>query len=188
MKRMTLPLMCLLLSACASTDYEAYLSAQQSAIREAQTNQKPLFELEAEPGLPITGLRAVRVYMPVQAPVLQQSRPSEWAGVLGTGLQVLGVVAGIKYSGEAAANLAREVGGAASHGYQYVQSPQPNQRRHGHPRERPLQRREFRRHRLRRGERQHARADRRDSAFPRDRHAARPCDRHSAFPRDRHAA
>jgi hypothetical protein len=115
------------LAGCASTDYKAYLTAQQAAIRDAQAAQRPLFELEGEPGQPITGLRAVRVYMPVQAPVIQQSRPSEWAAVLGNGLQILGVVAGIKYSGEAASNLAREVGGAANHGYQFVQSPQANQ-------------------------------------------------------------
>ena len=127
MKRMTLLLSSLLLSACASTDYQAYLAAQQEAIRAAQSAQKPLFELEAEPGQAITGLRAVRVYMPVQAPILQQARASEWAGVLGTGLQVLGVVAGIKYSGEATSNLATAVGGAANHGYQFVQSPQANQ-------------------------------------------------------------
>jgi hypothetical protein len=65
--------------------------------------------------------------MLVQPAVIQQARPSEWAGVLGNGLQVLGVVAGIKYAGEASANLAREVGGATNHGYQFIQAPQANQ-------------------------------------------------------------
>jgi hypothetical protein len=121
-----IPVSCFL-AGCASADYEAYLAAQTAAIREAQAAQKPLFELESEPGQVITGLRAVRVYMPVQAPVLQQSRPSEWAGVLGQGLAIGGTVLGIKYAGEAAANLAREVGGAASAGYPYIQAPQANQ-------------------------------------------------------------
>jgi hypothetical protein len=127
MKRALILLAACLAAGCASTDYRSYLAAQQAVIRDAQIAQKPLFELEAEPGQPITGLKAVRVFMPVQAPVIAQARPSEWAGVLGTGLQVLGVVAGIKYQGEAAANLATAVGGAANHGYQFVQSPQANQ-------------------------------------------------------------
>jgi uncharacterized lipoprotein YmbA len=125
--RFFITVFCLLLSACASTDYESYLTAQQAVIASTQAAQRPLFELEAEPGQPITGLKAVRVFMPAQAPVLQQSRPSEWASVLGNGLQILGVVAGIKYQGEAAANLANAVGSAANHGYQFVQSPQANQ-------------------------------------------------------------
>jgi hypothetical protein len=115
------------MAGCANTDYKAYLTAQQAAIRDAQVAQKPLFELEAEPGKSITGLKSVRVYMPVQAPVIQQSRPSEWAGVVGNGLQIAGTVLGIKFAGDAATNLAGAVGSAANHGYQYIQAPQPNQ-------------------------------------------------------------
>jgi hypothetical protein len=120
------PVFCLL-AGCASTDYKSYLSAQQAAIRDAQIAQKPLFELEAEPGQSITGLRAVRVYMPVQAPAIQQARTSEWAGVIGQGLTIGGTVLGIKYAGDAATNLAGAVGSAANHGYQYIQAPQANQ-------------------------------------------------------------
>jgi hypothetical protein len=116
-----IPVLCLLIPACASTDYNAYLKAQQAAFEA----QKPVFELEAMPGEAITGLKAIRVY--AQAPAVQQARPSEWAGVLGTGLQVLGIVGGIKYQGEAAANLATAVGGAANHGYRFIQAPQANQ-------------------------------------------------------------
>jgi hypothetical protein len=47
----------LLLSGCASTDYKAYLAAQTAAIRDAQAAQRPLFELEGEPGQAITGLK-----------------------------------------------------------------------------------------------------------------------------------
>jgi hypothetical protein len=127
MKRGLTIIILALVSGCASTDYEAYLNAQQAATRDAQAAQKPLVRIVARPGEAITGLSSIEVYTPVQAPVIQQARPNEWAGVIGTGIQVLGVVAGIKYSGEAASNLAREVGGAANHGYQFVQSPQPNQ-------------------------------------------------------------
>jgi hypothetical protein len=117
----------LALAGCASNPYGDYLRAQQAATQAAYAAQKPVFELEAMPGQPITGLKAIRVYAQVQAPVLQQARPSEWAGVIGQGLQVLGIVGGIKYSGEAAANLATAVGGAANHGYQFIQAPQANQ-------------------------------------------------------------
>jgi hypothetical protein len=127
MKRLVMIIaLALTLAGCASTDYEAYLNAQQAAIRDAQAVQRPWFELEAFDDRPIMGLKAVRVWMPVQAPVIAQSRPNEWASVVGAGLNILGVVAGIKYSGEAASNLAREVGGAANHGYQFIQSPQAN--------------------------------------------------------------
>jgi hypothetical protein len=117
----------LTLAGCASTDYKTYVDAQQATNRAAQAAQKPLVRIVAQPGEAITGLYSIEVHMPAQAPVIQQARPSEWAGVLGNAVNVLGVVAGIKYSGEAASNLAREVGGAANHGYQFVQSPQANQ-------------------------------------------------------------
>ncbi|MDR3351733.1 MAG: hypothetical protein LBO00_01690 [Zoogloeaceae bacterium] len=117
-----------LLAGCAGNrDYANYVAAQQAALQTVQAARKPLVRLEAEPGAAITGLRSLEVYMPEQTPIVQQARPSEWAGVIGTGLQVLGVVAGIKYNGEAAANLATAVGSAANAGYKYIQAPQANQ-------------------------------------------------------------
>jgi hypothetical protein len=127
MKRLATIILLARVSGCASTDYESYLKAQSDAQAGAMAAQKPLVRIVARPGEAITGLSSIEVYTPVQAPVIQQARASEWAGVLGNAVNVLGVVAGIKYSGEAASNLAREVGGAANHGYQFVQSPQANQ-------------------------------------------------------------
>ena len=119
--------LCALLSACAGqSDYHAYLAAQQQMIRDAALAQKPLVRIEAEPGQTVTGLKSIEVYAPTsgQPAMIQQARPNEWVGVLGTGLQVLGVLGGIKYSGEAAVNLTRAVGNTATHGYQYV-NPTP---------------------------------------------------------------
>jgi hypothetical protein len=123
MKSLVIVAMATALSACASTDYNTYVRAQQQAFSEAVKAQKPLVEIEAEPGQDIRGLRAVRIYTPVQAPVVQQARPSEWAGVLGDGLKVVGTVLGIKYGVDAAVRLSDSAGRNAAAGYPYVQAP-----------------------------------------------------------------
>ncbi|GHU34240.1 hypothetical protein AGMMS50256_27600 [Betaproteobacteria bacterium] len=114
------------LSGCASTDYNAYLQAQQRAFAEAVSAQKPLVEIEAEPGQDIRGLRAVRIYTPVQAPQVQQARPSEWAATIEKGLGVVGTVLGIKYATDGAVRLSDSVGRGAAAAYPYVQTPQAN--------------------------------------------------------------
>ena len=115
-----------LLTGCASGDYERYVSAQSEANRQAMEGQKPLLRLVAQPGQAITGLASLEVYAPTQTTVIQQSRPNEWAGVVGQGISVLGTVAGIKAAGDAASNLAESVGKYSTTGYQYIQTPQAN--------------------------------------------------------------
>ncbi len=111
---------------CASTDYNAYLAAQSEANRQALEAQKPLIRITAQPGQQITGLASVEVYAPQQAPVIQQAKPNEWASVVGQALGVFGTVGGIVAAGNAAVNLSKSVGNAASVGYQHIQTPQAN--------------------------------------------------------------
>lgn len=120
-------LITIFLAGCtASGDYKQYLQAQGDANRVATESQKPLVRLTAQPGQAITGLSSLEVFMPTVMPVVQQARPSEWAGVLGQGISVLGSVAGIHAAGQAAVGLADSVGRAGTTGYQYVQAPQAN--------------------------------------------------------------
>lgn len=114
------------LTGCASGNYGEYVKAQSDANRLAVESQKPMVRLTAQPGQPITGLASLEVYAPTSAPVIQQSRPNEWAGVLGHGISVAGSVLGIKYAGEAATSLADSVGRSSNAGYQYIQAPAAN--------------------------------------------------------------
>ena len=116
----------LMLNGCASSDYGEYVKAQSDANRLAVESQKPMVRITAQPGQPITGLASLEVYAPTAAPVIQQSRPNEWAGVLGHGIGVAGSVLGIKYAGEAATSLADSVGRSSNAGYQYIQAPAAN--------------------------------------------------------------
>lgn len=116
------------MTGCSTTgDYKAYLQAQAEANRQAAEGQKPLVELTAQPGQAITGLASLKVYTPTAAPVIQQSRPNEWAGVVGQGLAITGTVLGIQAAGKAAIGLADSVGKAGTAGYQFIQAPQANQ-------------------------------------------------------------
>jgi hypothetical protein len=126
MKKIAIFGVVLSLVGCASPGYNEYLQAQLEAMRSSQANQRPLVEIEAMPGQDIKGLKSVRVYTPQAIPQLQQSRPNEWAGVLQSAINVGGTVLGIKFAGDAASNLAKEVGSAANHGYSFVQGQQPN--------------------------------------------------------------
>lgn len=114
------------LTGCASGDYGEYVKAQSDANRLAVESQKPMVRITAQPGQPITGLASLEVYAPTSAPVIQQSRPNEWAGVLGQGIGVAGSVLGIKFAGEAATSLADSVGKSSNTGYQYIQAPAAN--------------------------------------------------------------
>lgn len=114
------------LTGCASGNYGEYVKAQSDANRLAVESQKPMVRITAQPGQPITGLASLEVYAPTSAPVIQQSRPNEWAGVLGQGISVAGSVLGIKYAGEAATSLADSVGKSSNTGYQYIQAPAAN--------------------------------------------------------------
>ncbi len=99
-------ILALSLTGCASSDgYQRYLSAQSAAIKA----QKPMLEIIAEKGQPITGLASIRVYGPGMS--IQQEKDNEWARVVTSGLQVVGVVGGIVAAGNASENLVNAVGG-----------------------------------------------------------------------------
>jgi len=99
-------ILALSLTGCASSDgYQRYLSAQSAAIKA----QKPMLEIIAEKGQAITGLASIRVYGPGMS--IQQERPNEWAAVVSSGINVLGVVGGIVAAGNASENLVQAVGG-----------------------------------------------------------------------------
>jgi hypothetical protein len=118
---------CLLLTGCASdASYIAYLEAQRAATASAYAQQKPLIRIMAHEGREITGLAGIEVNLPVESPRVEQQRPSEWAGVVQTGLGVFGAVGGIFASGKAAKDLAVAVGthNAAIAGQ--IQAPQAN--------------------------------------------------------------
>ncbi len=111
-------ILALSLTGCASSDgYQRYLSAQSAAIKA----QKPMLEIIAQKDQPITGLASIRVYGPGMS--IQQERPNEWAAVVSSGINVLGVVGGIAAAGQASRQLADSVGTASGQGYQYVQAP-----------------------------------------------------------------
>ena len=117
----------LTLAGCASSgDYKQYVAAQSEANKLAVDTQKPLVRLTAQPGQAITGLASLEVYTPTAAPVIQQARPNEWVGVLGQGLSILGTVASLKVSGDAAIGLADSVGKWSTAGYSSVQAPAAN--------------------------------------------------------------
>lgn len=124
MKTILVILTALVLAGCASSgEYRDYLTASHKGHELALTQQKPLVRIEAMPGQSITGLKSVEVYTPVQAPAVQQARPSEWAGVLNNAVGVAGTVLGIHYAGRAAIGLADSVGASANAGYAHVQAP-----------------------------------------------------------------
>ena len=69
---------------------------------------------------------SLEVYIPSQAPVIQQARPSEWAAVAQTDLSTLATLGGIKLGGDAVIGLASQVRQAGTFGYQYVKAPGPS--------------------------------------------------------------
>lgn len=94
------------LTGCATGDgYQRYLSAQSAAIK----SQKPMLRIVAQPGQAITGLASIEVYGPGVA--IQQERENEWARVVSSGINVLGVVGGIVAAGQASQDLVTAVGG-----------------------------------------------------------------------------
>jgi hypothetical protein len=94
------------LTGCASTEnYNRYLQAQSAAIK----GQKPMLRITAQPGQPITGLASIEVYGPGMS--IQQEKDNEWARVVSSGLQVVGVVGGIVAAGRASEDLVNAVGG-----------------------------------------------------------------------------
>ena len=123
MKALVLLLPVILAGCATSEDYRAYLAAQEGANLRAYAERKPLVEIEAVPGQQITGLKAMRVYLPEQPQKIEQARPSEWAGIAGQALSIVGMWGGIYYSGKNAVDIANAVGGAATKGYQFVQPP-----------------------------------------------------------------
>lgn len=124
MKYILLTLAIFTLAGCATDkDYSAYLAAQTAANTQAAHDQKPLVRIEAQEGQTITGLKSVEVYTPTATPVIQQAQPSQWAGVVNTGMGITGTVLGIRAAGTAAIGLADSVGRAGASGYQYIQAP-----------------------------------------------------------------
>jgi hypothetical protein len=94
------------LTGCASPEaYRNYLSAQSAAIKA----QKPMLRIVAQEGQPITGLASIEVYGPGMS--IQQEKDNEWARVVTSGLQVVGVVGGIVAAGQASQDLVTAVGG-----------------------------------------------------------------------------
>lgn len=93
------------LTGCASSDsYKAYLNAHAASVK----SQKPMLRITSQPGQPITGLASIEVYGPGATP--QQEKDSEWARVVSSGLQVVGVVGGIVAAGQASQDLVNAVG------------------------------------------------------------------------------
>jgi len=127
MSRLPILFLSVALAGCASSnEYAQYLAAQSDANRYAHDLQKPLVRLTAHPGMSITGLASLEVFAPQQAPVIQQARPNEWAGVLGQGLSILGTVGSLYVGGRATLGVAKAVAGAGTVGYQYIQAPAAN--------------------------------------------------------------
>lgn len=115
------------LAGCSTSgDYKEYITAQAEANQRAMDGQKPLVKLVAQPGMAITGLHSLEVYTPIQAPVVQQARPSEWAGVVQSGFSVLGMLGGIKLGGDALIGLSSQVRQAGTAGYQFMNAPGPS--------------------------------------------------------------
>lgn len=99
------------MTGCASPEsYGRYLAAQSAAIK----SQKPMLRITAQAGQPITGLSSIEVYGPGMA--IQQERPSEWAAVATSGLNMIGVVGGIAAMGQASRQLVDSVGAVAGSG------------------------------------------------------------------------
>ena len=123
MKAIALIIPALLTGCATSEDYRMYLAAQENANVRAYAERKPLVEIEAVPGQQITGLKAMRVYLPEQPQKIEQMRPSEWAGIAGQALSIVGMWGGIYYSGKNAVDIANAVGSSATRGYGFVQPP-----------------------------------------------------------------
>jgi hypothetical protein len=79
--------------------------AQQEANRLHVDTQKPLVRITAQPGMSVTGLAGLEVWMPGTAPIIQQQRPNEWVGVVSQTIGVIGAVGGIYAGGKAAEGL-----------------------------------------------------------------------------------
>lgn len=112
-------------------NYEKYLEAQTAM---ANKPQQPLLRIKAQPGATIqmSGMDEFVVFAPESnqqsAQVQQYVAPrNEGAEVMKAALGVVGTVGSIYAVGNATKGLANAVGSSANHGYQYVQSPQPNQ-------------------------------------------------------------
>ena len=121
---LTIPALILLTGCASSGEYRDYLTAQHAANELAMKEQKPLFRLTAQDGQAITGLKSIEIYTPQAPTQIQQARPSEWAGVIGQGLSVVGALGGVYLGGQAATNLADSVGRSSGQGFQYV-NPTP---------------------------------------------------------------
>ena len=123
MQKVLLSIAVLTISGCATHTDQNFINAQLDSQRLVYEAQKPLVEIIATPGQQVTGLGGIRVYMPVQAQQIQQSRPNEWAGVAGQALGVVGTVGGIYYAGRAAVNLANTVGTSNAAIASQIQAP-----------------------------------------------------------------
>jgi hypothetical protein len=126
-----------IMTGCSSTpdkvdpNYAMFVTAQKDiALNKPQT---PLFRIKAQPGqqIKMDGVDELVVFAPEsnqQKSVVQQyvAPRSEAAEVAKAALNVIGSVGGVIAVGNATTNLAKAVGSASNHGYQYVQAPQAN--------------------------------------------------------------
>ena len=123
------------LGGCASTEldknYAKYLDTQAAM---ANRPQQPLLRIKAQPGATVqmSGVDEFVVYAPEAnqptAAVQQYVTPrNDTTEVIKSAFGVVGTVGSIVAVGQATKGLANAVGSSANHGYQYVQSPQPNQ-------------------------------------------------------------
>ncbi|MDR2674868.1 MAG: hypothetical protein LBC18_08380 [Opitutaceae bacterium] len=120
------PVSCLLMPGCAG-DYGKYLSAQVELARAHK--QEPLVRIVAQEGRDITGLQSIEVFAPgpAGASVAAIAPPrNETLEFLGSGLRILGPILAAKFAGDAAVDLVRATGEAATVGYRYVQAPAAN--------------------------------------------------------------
>lgn len=116
----------LFVTGCANSDYKNYLQAQHAANAAHEANRKPLFELEAAAGQQITGLKAIRVYVPEAPQQIQQAQPNEWVGVIKQAIGIAGSVYSNKVSVDGTTSLVNSIGNTATSIANKIQAPAAN--------------------------------------------------------------
>jgi hypothetical protein len=111
-------------------NYTSYLEFQKQLMMKAET---PIMRMEALPGqtISLTGVKEFSVFAPnsnskSNGVSAYQAPRNEWVEVLKATIGVVGQVGSVVAIGKSVENLSDSVGKAANHGYQYVQTPQPN--------------------------------------------------------------
>lgn len=125
MKALAVVLLAMAMAGCAGDGaLKAQLAGAQIEIAKskAQVRAKPVLDAEIPTA---NGIMKIVVHSPPSGndDAVLRMPDDPWARVAGQGVEVLGTVLGIREGGRAAIRLTSEVGKAANHGYQYVQSP-----------------------------------------------------------------